>query len=690
MSSSRPKGKIKSTAGIVSGPERCGELSSTAKSTSDAAIRLLVLAMADAALRDHGSESRAIKRKAARHHPPSVPVDALLGIEVAVAVVMLAAALATVPDLIDQLLQEQPVVVVEVPDADWIDPVAHVARSCFASNVMSEDHRPKSILIDGAEEDRSVYGAAVVAGSATSISGVSERSVAQALTTLRPIVGIVASARSELPKDLLRACDHRVAIGPFDNELLRLIIKATTGAEPTAGLASDLLRFVEFADLRTAVNASRGADGSVDRLTTILRRRVDREADTPRLRDLQGYGAAKTWGMEVAADLSSVIRGELPGSEIDRGVVLWGPPGTGKTLFARALAREAGVPLVAGSLARWQSAGEAHLGTTLKAIRKFFADARRLSPTIALIDELDSFGNRNEFSAYNRHYSTQIVNGLLECMDGHEGREGVLLVGTTNALNRIDPAILRSGRFDRTIHVGLPSHTELVDILRHQLGHELEHVDLIETVRQAGGGTGADCSAWVRRARGRARRAGRRMSLADLQAEIGSARAASPNQDWRIAIHECGHAIVAAECGIHVKEVVLGVRSPTLAGYVMHDLGSDPVTTSFCRRLLRVAMAGRAAELLILGEISAGASDDLRKATEIAGAMIGEWGLSGLLTVHRKLDPIDGRIEQELQQAFHEAISILARHRNALEVLARRLVEKRHLDAAEVAKAISV
>ncbi|WP_312356895.1 ATP-binding protein [Agrobacterium sp.] len=185
----------------------------------------------------------------------------------------------------------------------------------------------------------------------------------------------------------------------------------------------------------------------------------------PPLQDMFGYGAAREWGLELAQDLSEWQRGEIAWSDVDTGIVLSGPPGVGKTQFAAALARQCNVPVIATSLAKWQANG--HLGDLLKAMKSDFFKAKESPPCILFCDELDSFGDRNSFAHDNRDYSIQVVNAFLEHLDGLGGREGVVVIGATNAFHRIDPAILRPGRLDRHVAIPLPSAKDRIAILQH-------------------------------------------------------------------------------------------------------------------------------------------------------------------------------------------------------------------------------
>lgn len=184
----------------------------------------------------------------------------------------------------------------------------------------------------------------------------------------------------------------------------------------------------------------------------------------------------KPWNGAWRSSAISKISGRIPWSAVDRGALLFGPPDTGKTTFATALAGSARVPLVSGSLGEWQSAG--HLGDLLKAMRATFAAARSAIPAILFIDELDSFGSRASLSRDHRDYGIQVINGLFELMDGIGGREGVVIVGACNHPQRLDPAIVRSGRLDRHLPVPLPNRQALREIFRIHLGNDLSDTDL--------------------------------------------------------------------------------------------------------------------------------------------------------------------------------------------------------------------
>lgn len=643
---------------------------------------------------DSGQATEALREKEFTRSGTESVAERAVEPDVIAASILLGTAMSASVGLLDRLASEAPVVVIEVPDETWIGPMTAVAVSCFRDPGVRRHFRDDDHL-DG-EPALTRSDAVVVAAAENRIrsSESADKRVTIAFHEHRPLIGISTATRSRLPEDLLAGCEETVVVGRLDPASIRLLVHSVVGRPPSFDLSAEIADEVSPADLRIAAHKARGADGSIERLRALVdaRRQKRLRRSGPRLAELAGYGAAREWGIAAAADLAAYANKQIPWSYCEPGVLLSGAPGTGKTMFASALAAEARVDYVVGSLAQWQSSGEGHLGTTLKAMRQFFEDARRAAPCIALIDEVDSFGDRRRFAQYHRDYGVQIVNGLLECLDGDGGRVGVVLVGTTNNPDRIDPAIMRSGRFDRHIEISLPTINELAAILRHHLDRDLEGVDLMPLARHAVGGTGADCAAWVRRARGRARRAGRNLDADDLASElVAEACRAVGGDEWRTAVHESGHAIVAYALGYSVREVALRRNDGPIGGSILYD-SVGPATPEAVRKLLAVVLAGRAAETRLFGEPSAGAASDLDKATTLCVEMHCRWGLGSGLAVYDPgpaLSSIRRLVERELRRATKRAAEIVASHQSTLEMLATALLDRRALTGAEVATYLS-
>jgi cell division protease FtsH len=411
---------------------------------------------------------------------------------------------------------------------------------------------------------------------------------------------------------------------------------------------------------------------------------------------LPGLGAATVWGRQLAADLAGYRQGSLAWADIDRGVLLSGPPGCGKTAFARALAAEAGVPLIAASYSEWQASGEAHLECLLKAMRSSFAQARKAAPCILFIDEADSFPNRAAVRHAHADYVRSFVNALLAELDGAGAREGVVVVGACNDPAVIDPALLRSGRLDRHIRIPLPGAEARAAILRVHLCHDLAGADLATVIEMSAGRTGADIERWCREARRAARLARRQMLLADLEdaALEGGRDERSPQQRWRHAVHEAGHAVMATLLRPGSVRSVSIRNSGTVGGTSEHALpAEDSVSDATVGALVAEALAGRAAEETLLGSIGAGAGggerSDLAKATwlcAIAAASLGLDDAGGLLW--QGLPAVDevpaflllrpdlaSRVRARLDAAYGEARALVAARRDAVLAVAKALTE---------------
>ncbi|TPK96984.1 MULTISPECIES: AAA family ATPase [unclassified Mesorhizobium] len=426
----------------------------------------------------------------------------------------------------------------------------------------------------------------------------------------------------------------------------------------------------------------------------------------PYLDDLSGLGEAAEWGRELAIDLLDWKAGRIRWADVDKGILLSGPPGCGKTMFAKALAQTCGVHLVVGSLAQWQAQG--HLGDLLKAMRGAFDEAKKNAPSIVFIDEIDSVGDRTRFSGDNATYSREVVNGLLECMDGATGREGVVVVGATNFPDMIDTAIRRPGRLDRHIRIPLPDAEARKGILSFHLGGKLEDSDRALVADRTEGWTGARLEQLVRDARRRARRARREISRNDLQSQLPELVTVPDAMLRRNAVHEAGHAVVGLVLGI--GELVYVEIKDTFdpSGDEQQRGGGARFDRPFLAErtrqqfldLIAIGLAGLAAEEVVLGQKGAGAGgakgSDLHGATLLALQFEASYGLgSGLTYLSGTTDQellvtlhMDGhlrkRVEGVLTAEFARAKSLLEAKRTELARIAENLFAKKRLLADEV------
>ncbi len=362
----------------------------------------------------------------------------------------------------------------------------------------------------------------------------------------------------------------------------------------------------------------------------------------PTLHDLSGYGEARTWGLELAEDLAAWKAGDLAWDAVDRGILLSGAPGSGKTSYAAALARTCCVPLILGSAGRWQATG--HLGDMLKAMRKAFTEAAMQAPSVLLIDEFDSFTSRDDRTGSSDNYHRQVINALLELLDGAQSHEGVIVIGATNYPDIIDPALLRAGRLERHFSIALPDEAARHDIFRFYLRGDLVNEVLGGVVSASDGWSGADIERCVRDARRHARRAKRSMLLSDLVAAMPPVIPVPVAVQRCVAAHELGHAMLGVLLetdplvSVSIERTIqVGSPSQSLGHTKFEERLFTRKTSTYFRDKVATLLGGIAAEELLFGEYGNGAggdpSADLNRATDLATMAEVKWGLGKTLSV---------------------------------------------------------
>jgi cell division protease FtsH len=447
----------------------------------------------------------------------------------------------------------------------------------------------------------------------------------------------------------------------------------------------------------------------------------DAERPTTRFSDVAGYDGAKAEITEVVDFLRNPERYRAAGAMAPRGVLMVGPPGTGKTLLARAVAGEASVPFfsVTGS-----SFVEMFVGVGAARVRDLFQEARKAAPAIIFVDEIDAIGQRRAGSGavVANDEREQTLNQLLSEMDGFDTSMGIVVLGATNRPEVLDPALLRPGRFDRQVVIPLPTLDERAAILAvhcrdKRLGPD---VDLMVVARGTPGFSGADLANLANEAAIFAVRAGRQILTAEdfdnardriLLGRREGTNVLLPEEKHAVAIHEAGHAIVAAVSD-HADPVAkvtilpagqaLGVTQQ-LPLFERHLYGED-----YLKESLAVRLGGRSAELVELGQGSTGAANDLASATDLATKMVREFGLSAALGpvgypeggsvflggggsglssrpfAEATQATIDAEVSRLLREAEETAISLIRSHHYELGQLVELLLEKETVDGAEV------
>jgi cell division protease FtsH len=420
--------------------------------------------------------------------------------------------------------------------------------------------------------------------------------------------------------------------------------------------------------------------------------------------DVAGVEEAKEELREIVDFLKNPKRFERLGARVPKGMLLYGPPGTGKTLLAKAVANESGATFYSQSASSFV---EMFAGLGASRIRKLFAQARKNAPSIVFIDELDAVGAARTGHGLNREQD-QTLNQLLVELDGFGDREQVVVMGASNRLQDLDQALLRPGRFDRQVLVGPPDLVGREAILRvHTEAKPLgEDVDLGLLARQTSGLTGADLANIANEA---AIFAGRKQRHFIIQVDFDDAmervvaglqqrRVVTEKEKRILAYHEAGHALMAYLMGemMPVQKVTIIARGDAL-GYAYYLPSEDRylLTKEELADTMTVALAGRAAEQIVFGRVTNGAANDLEKVTEIARAMVFEYGMSDIVSsrtmradnyalseeTKRLRDSEQARLTDD---AYEEALRLLVKHRPALDRVAHALLERETLVREEI------
>jgi cell division protease FtsH len=447
---------------------------------------------------------------------------------------------------------------------------------------------------------------------------------------------------------------------------------------------------------------------------------VEKDTKTT-LADVAGVDEAKAEVQEVIDFLKDPQGYSVLGARLPRGVLLIGPPGTGKTLLARAVAGEAGVTFLSISGSEFV---EMFVGVGAARVRDLFAQARNMAPSIIFIDELDAMGRARGIGpmAGGHDEKEQTLNQLLVELDGFDPSHGIILLAATNRPEILDPALLRPGRFDRQILVDRPDRAGRIQILevhakKIKLGPD---VNLEQVAALTPGFTGADLANLINEAALLAtRRRGDAVSMDDFNRAFERIvaglekknRLLNRKERRVVAYHELGHALVALTLpGVDpVHKVSIIPRGVGALGYTMQRPTEDRflMTADELENKMAVLLGGRAAEELVFGEVSTGASDDLVRVTDIARSMVTRYGMEptlgqaayetergnylgvpaeggGRRFSEDTAREIDIAVRERIDKAYNAAQEVLRRRRAELESLAQRLLEKETLTADEL------
>ena len=440
-----------------------------------------------------------------------------------------------------------------------------------------------------------------------------------------------------------------------------------------------------------------------------------KSAEGIKFSDVAGEDEAKDNLKEIVDYLHDPGKYQEIGASMPKGILLVGPPGTGKTMLAKAVAGEANVPFFSMSGSEFV---EMFVGMGASKVRDLFKQAKEKAPCIVFIDEIDAIGKKRDGQLGGNDEREQTLNQLLTEMDGFEGNTGVIILAATNRPESLDPALTRPGRFDRRVPVELPDLKGREEILKvHARKIKVaDDVDFLQVARMASGASGAELANIVNEAALRAVRDGRSYAnQEDLEESIEVVIAGyqkknailTDKEKWTVSYHEIGHALVAARQthSAPVQKITIIPRTSGALGYTMQVEQDNHylMTKEELKARIATFTGGRAAEELVFGTSSTGASNDIEQATKLARAMITRYGMSdgfdmvALETVSNQYlggdtslacsaetqAEIDRQVVSLVREQHEKAIRILTEDREKLDELAKFLYEKETITGEE-------
>ncbi|PSO22721.1 AAA family ATPase [Bradyrhizobium sp. MOS002] len=577
--------------------------------------------------------------------------------------------------------------VISVPSAAWVQPL----KDLFARRPFGR--KWTCIARDGS--DRKAHQPS--SGNADA---------ATALAAGASVVGVAVAPEQMLPSTLVGAADFRLSL-KFEPNIVEDAIRKIYGSASQVE-RQDLVGL----DLEDVVAAMRPGSTEQDvkaRLSSAAKTLVRQTGsdDAPLLETAVEYGAARDWALALAHDMREYRAGNLPWSAVDRGAIFHSAPGMGKSVLARSIARACESMLIVGSMGELFATSSGYLDGVIKAQREVFAKAVAAAPCILFIDEIDGLPSRESLSPRNRDWWMPIIEDFMLLLDDATSarREGVVVIGATNRIEAVDPAILRPGRLERAIEITAPGPDGILNILRFHVRGSLPEEDLRSAAEKLDGFTPAEIMEVVRSARRAARIASRELSTEDLMRTILPPVTIPPTKLRRIAVHEAGHVVVAIVAGIgKVRSVRIGGRQGAGGVTSVAPASSDLVTRQSIEKEILGTLAGRAAEIVLLGAPSGGAGgsdrSDLALATRLVASMELSLGLgqSGLVFVgdadaaveELRLDrTVRNRVDETLQRLQARACQIVESHRDQVLAIADALIEKSFLSGEEIGKILA-
>lgn len=574
-------------------------------------------------------------------------------------------------------------VVMIVPGQDWLVPLATGCTRAFSRKTMQK-------LIGG----RPPIGGRPIDADNTIAEAVRSYSAGRSVI-------LIVDAEERVSKRLRSIATVVTILHPSPASFRKLARLSFQGRLP-ANTAIDLAP-LSFVEMLSAMSIGSSVATVISRLKTLLDfKATDDVASDPLKLEEHAESAAKSWGVQLVQDLAEYKAGRLEWHAIDHGCVFCGVPGTGKTQLVRSIAAEADVPLIRCSIIEFFG-GDGYLNTTIRNIRQAFTDATRVRPSILFFDELDSLPARDaQQSSRNRDYWSALHAAFLLMLDdGTSSRDGVVVIGATNRPHVLDPALLRPGRFERTIDLAPPDEPGRKRALRYHIQDDLPEQDLARVAKLTAGKTPADLMALVRAARRNARQLNRPIEIADLVDALIPQKA-NEKLRKRVALHESGHGLVAhvlVELRLVEISLVTGPGQLGSAHFEMTEKGRDGLEA-----LATALLAGMAAELEVLGNMSVGAGgeefSDLAKATAVLTSIHANLGLAenlvwrgfgkSTLELLNVDNDLRATVQSDLRRLLARARELVRSNIDVVQRLSEALIENLVLDGDEVAEIASI
>lgn len=575
----------------------------------------------------------------------------------------------------DRLLEPSPIVVlVEAKSNAWLQALCEQLRNRYP-DVCVRSYRPEKRSALNQEEDRLLL----------------------ALSEGQSVIAIATDIEALVPEQLRGSADLKLRFSGLTTRSLRKAIRLVTG-QRARRLPKTETAVLDLPDLAAAIRPRSTSAQCVRRLKLATKSRdsdLGLPDDAVPVTELPLSPELRAWSEEVLTSLRLLDEGKISMRRSPFSV-LAGPTGTGKSKLAEAIAKAAGWRLVQTSAQDWFDRSDGFLGGVTRQTKAFFQVLEEQPRTIGLIEEAEAMSDRANGSAHNREWWTTVVTGILVQIDRlRRSTTPSLLIAATNYPDRLDSAILRHGRLGRLVHVHPPRDiAAITDIFRFYLKAELREDELVRLVHMSmafGPPTAAAIETWVGTARVAAMAAGRSLTLGDLEMAMGGEDKRPQSERYRVAIHEAGHAVIAAQLGVPISAVSI-LAQPGSAGSLMSEVRTTDLDRQSLEALVTMALAGRAADQVLLGFADAAATTDLKLATRLLFNGYFVWGLFDHLTAIEVdsqaplvLDP-EARliINAKMQELMLRAEALVEEHREAIERLAGALLRARVISGTAV------